>query len=240
MYNKNKNKNKNKSTTYTPTGASYPAQGWDPEMDAVAELPNFFEIGGWRDDLIEPPPGPDETAQEIEVLLERQKQLKEPAERLVRLPEIQLEATEDCPFLRRLVTPTPSGSFAGTDILIRAMFQLGTIVGVYYKKKFMRPRPSQVNPKLRPVIDVPDWAAYPSGHALQYFLVAKALSTVVHSDELSLQLFSVAQRVAENREWAGLHFPSDTDAGRRLAFAIFPAVQDAYRQTFQSAAREWL
>jgi hypothetical protein len=71
-------------------------------------------------------------------------------------------------------------------------------------------------------------------------LVAKALATVVHSDEIGIELFKIARRVAENREWAGLHFASDTAAGEQLAFAIFPAVTDAFRETFQSAAREWI
>jgi membrane-associated phospholipid phosphatase len=120
------------------------------------------------------------------------------------------------------------------------MVTLGTVVGMYYKRKFMRPRPSQLEPRLRPIIDVPSWAAYPSGHAVQNFLVAKALAAVVGSDELADQLYKVAQRVAENREWAGLHYHSDTMAGEQLAVAIFPQVLDAYRETFQSAAREWI
>jgi hypothetical protein len=120
------------------------------------------------------------------------------------------------------------------------MFHLGYIMAANYKKKFMRPRPSQIEPRLRPLIDVPRHPAYPSGHALQYFLVAKALSTVVHNDELSIELFKVARRIAENREWAGLHYASDTDASEQLAFTMFPEVTEAYRETFQNAAREWM
>jgi hypothetical protein len=236
----NKNKNKNKNKSFTRTGLIFPANGWDPDMEAVAELPNFFEIQGWRDGLIGPPPGPARTRAELDDLLSLQQQLRNPAEWLIRKPEIELEATEDCPYIRRLLTPTPSGSFAGTDVLIRAMFTLGTIVGMHYKRKFMRPRPSQLEPRIWPPIGVPGWASYPSGHALQSFLVAKALAVVVGSDELADQLYKVAQRVAENREWAGLHYRSDTVAGEELAVAIFPRVMDAYRETFQSAAREWI
>src|SRR4051812_41922864 len=118
MFNKNKNKNKNKSTTYTPIGASFPAGGWDPDMEAVAELPNFFEIEGWRDHLIPPPPGPDKTKDEIQTLVNRQK-LQTTDDWLLRKQEIEIEAREDNPHIRRLLTPTPTGSFAGTEILIR-------------------------------------------------------------------------------------------------------------------------
>ncbi len=236
----NKNKNKNKNKSFNKTGASYPANGWDSALESVAELPNFFEIEGWRELPISPPPGPSETRLELDELLKKQKAMQDPAERQIRLPEILLEAERDTPYYQRVLTPTPSGSFAATSVLIDAMSQLGTVVGCYYKKKFMRPRPTQLEPELRPVIDVPAWAAYPSGHALQNFLIAQALATVVHSDELTVQVFDIAQRVAENREYAGLHFESDTKGGKQLATLMFPAVLDAYRETFQSAAREWL
>jgi hypothetical protein len=236
----NKNKNKNKNKGLNKTGSIFPANGWDREMEAVAELPNFFEIQGWRELPLDPPPGPAETKLELNELLKKQAQMQDPVERQIRLSEIVLEADENTPYYERVLTPTPSGSFAATNVLIDAMSQLGTVVGCYYKKKFMRPRPSQLEPRLRPSIDVPAWAAYPSGHALQNFLIAQALAVVVHSDELTVELFDIAQRVAENREYAGLHYESDTIAGKQLAIAMFPAVLDAYRETFQSAAREWL
>jgi hypothetical protein len=236
----NKNKNKNKNKGFNKTGSIFPANGWDPGMEAVAELPNFFEIQGWRELPLDPPPGPAETKLELDELLKKQAHMQDPAERQIRLPEIVQEADENTPYYERVLTPTPSGSFAATNVLIDAMSQLGTVVGCYYKKKFMRPRPSQLEPRLRPSINVPAWAAYPSGHALQNFLIAQALATVVHSDELTVELFEIAQRVAENREYAGLHYESDTIAGKQLAIAMFPAVLDAYRETFQSAAREWL
>jgi hypothetical protein len=236
----NKNKNKNKNKSFNKTGSTFPARGWDPAMEAVAELPNFFEIQGWRDLPLDPPPGPAQTKLELDELLRKQSLMQDPAERQIRLPEIVLEADDDTPFYQRVLTPTPSGSFAATNILIEAMSRLGTVVVCFYKKKFMRPRPSQLEPRLRPVIEVPAHAAFPSGHSTQNFLIAQALALVVHSDELTVQLFNIAQRVAENREYAGLHYESDTTAGRQLATLMFPAVQEAYRETFQSAAREWL
>jgi hypothetical protein len=236
----NKNKNKNKNKSLNKTGSTFPARGWDPGMEAFAELPNFFEILGWRDLPLEPPPGAAKTRAELDDLLDKQTEMQDPAFRQIRQAEIELEADDTTPFYQRVLTPTPSGSFSGTSILIDAMSQLGTVVGCHYKKKFMRPRPSQLEPRLRPSVDVPAWAAYPSGHALQNFLIAQALAVVTHSDEITVQLFNIAQRVAENREYAGLHYESDTIAGKQLATLMFPAVQDAYRETFQSAAREWL
>ena len=209
-------------------------------MEAVAELPNFFEISSWRDLLTEPPPGPRETRKELDTLLENQeKRLSDLFFWLVHQPEIEFEQSNETPKFRRMLNPTPSGSYASTNVLIQAMFQLGTIVGGYYKRRFMRPRPSQLEPRLRPTIGVPSHAAYPSNHSLQNHLIANALSTVVQNDEITVQLFKIAKGVAENREYAFVHYPSDTEAGKRLALAMFPAVLDAYRETFQSARREW-
>ena len=69
--------------------------------------------------------------------------------------------------------------------------------------------------------------------------MAKALASVVRSQEIGNELFEIAKEVAENREWAGLHYPSDTEAGKVIAFGIFPQVQEAYVETFDAAADEW-
>jgi len=234
-------KSKSKSKSSTKPGTTFSVNGWDSEMAALMELPNFFETPGWRDYEIPLPPDPDETETEIVELLSKQKRLREdPSEWLVRKAEIEAEANDDAFYLRRLVMLTPLGSSVSTEVLIEAMFHLGFIVVANYKKKFMRPRPSHIEPRLRPLINVPRFPAYPSGHALQYFLAAKALSTVINNDDLSIELFKVARRIAENREWAGLHYASDTDAGEQLALAMFPAVTEAYRETFQNAAHEWM
>ena len=237
-----KSKSKSKSKSFSKTTGSYPVDGWQTDMEAVTELPNFFETPGWRDVLIDPPPGPVETRKELDDLLVKQETLrKAPEQWRIRKPEIELEAVQDNPYFGRLLLfGNGSGVYPNTYVLMQAMVQLGFIVVCQYKKRFLRPRPSQLEPKLRPLIDVPAHASYPSGHSLQYHLVAKALASVIHSHETSEQLFLVADRIAENREWAGLHYRSDSEAGARLASEIFPFVQQAYTETFRNAAREWI
>ena len=63
---------------------------------------------------------------------------------------------------------------------------------------------------------------------LDYFLTAQALATIVESDEITVQLFAIAERVAENREYAGLHYKSDTRAGKQLAELMLERVREAY------------
>ncbi len=98
------------------------------------------------------------------------------------------------------------------------------------KQHFQRPRPTQLavpvtGTELTRVIPVPGHAAYPSGHAGQTYMVALVLSEIDPENAEIYKQFSVD--VAHRREIAGVHYPSDSDAGRQLAkdvFAIFKKV----------------
>jgi membrane-associated phospholipid phosphatase len=93
-----------------------------------------------------------------------------------------------------------------------------------------RPRPSQLSPSLMPPIEVPGHAAYPSGHATESYLLAGMLGVIVPSaatpttptDPDSTPLRRLAERVARNREVLGLHYPSDSKAGKYLADQTLP------------------
>lgn len=231
--NKNKNKNKNKSPGQSR--AEFPIAGWRTDLAGFIEMPNFFANPGWREIAPVPPPGPEETAKELAELLKKQDDKIELAARREEI--IQEASDEDPPTMTRLLTLSARPA---TATLMHAMFSLGTVLGMHHKHRFLRARPHQLEPRLRPLIDVPAHPAYPSNHSLQHFLVAKALATVVQSHELGEELLKCAARIAENREYAGVHYKSDTDAGKWLAFNIFPLVVDAYSETFKLATREWL
>jgi membrane-associated phospholipid phosphatase len=88
-----------------------------------------------------------------------------------------------------------------------------------------RPRASQLSPSLMPPIDVPGHASYPSGHATESYLLAGMLAQVMPpaasaptlaTDPDSTPLRRLAERVARNREVLGLHYPSDSKAGKFL------------------------
>jgi membrane-associated phospholipid phosphatase len=99
-----------------------------------------------------------------------------------------------------------------------------------------RPRPSQLSPSLMPPIEVPGHAAYPSGHATESYLLAGMLGVIVPSaatpttpatattpaDLDSTPLRRLAERVARNREVLGLHYPSDSKAGKYLGDQTLP------------------
>jgi hypothetical protein len=79
------------------------------------------------------------------------------------------------------------------------------------------PQTRQIYPAMMPFIATPSHPSFPSGHATQAFLVAEVLSRMVKAAALKPYLFSLADRIAENREIAGLHYESDSHAGKELA-----------------------
>jgi hypothetical protein len=56
----------------------------------------------------------------------------------------------------------------------------------------------------------------------------------------SSELFRSARRIAENREWAGIHYASDTKAGHDLARMFLPTLEFVCRRQMLAAQDEWL
>ena len=108
-----------------------------------------------------------------------------------------------------------------------------------------RPRPSQACPALLPPVPVPGHPSYPSGHATEAHLIELVLNDVLknapQSAAMAIDLKALAWRIARNREIAGLHYPSDSNAGRALADAIRPRLQGiaAYKDIIEDARAEW-
>jgi acid phosphatase (class A) len=91
-------------------------------------------------------------------------------------------------------------------------------VGALTKQLHARLRPPQVDARVQPCLPVPATASYPSGHAMRAFAWAAVLAEIF--PEKRDELFARAHRAAWSRVIAGLHFPSDTIGGRRLAEAV--------------------
>jgi len=115
-----------------------------------------------------------------------------------------------------------------TYYLTASALRVGQYLCMYYKGRFNRPRPIRLDPSILSPIDPPGHPSYPSGHAIQAFLIALCLEQVVpvalgtgltagHSPFRLL-----AERIAKLREVLGVHYPTDTIAGRRVADGAFP------------------
>ena len=126
-----------------------------------------------------------------------------------------------------------SGFRAATHPKTYRVMQVMTLVGwhivLYFKIRFRRSRPSALSAELIPEIDVPTHPSYPSGHATQSYLVALALEKVFASRDFfpakemrpySEGLRELAKQIGVNREWAGVHYDSDSATGRELAKSL--------------------
>lgn len=102
-----------------------------------------------------------------------------------------------------------------------------------------RVRPHKLDPTLTTVIDVPEHPAYPSGHSTQAHAVAFLLTRLAPEHQAEFE--RDALRVAINREIAGVHYPSDSAAGRLLARQIVDLMLEnqEFAALVESAKAEW-
>jgi membrane-associated phospholipid phosphatase len=153
-------------------------------------------------------------------------------ERAPAMGEILSQDVEFTTDFMALLAITP-GSHPNTYRVLHIASLIGSYAVLYYKGLRDRPRPSQLCPALLPPIPMPGHASWPSGHATQAWLKALCIEHVLQGvlpgtlttgdlGAVSSNLRTLAIRIARNREIAGLHYPSDSDAGRKLAETIAP------------------
>ncbi len=87
-------------------------------------------------------------------------------------------------------------------------------ITLYQKQIFDRARPYILDSNVDPIL-YPKHPAYPSGHATQAYFLAELFSLINPSKKEIY--FANAKVIAHNREIAGVHYPSDSQAGKELA-----------------------
>lgn len=187
---------------------------------------------------IDLPPGPEKTRCEIREL--HAKQIKLRGDRMRQQEIIDQMFADNVTEVLRPLGIENLGGYENTELLISSVLQLAERVGYVYKRRFLRARPSQAAPELRPFIGDPPHEAYPSNHAFQMFSIAEVMTRMLPENPATSELFYVAQRVGENREYAGVHYASDTEAGRQLAKYFAPYMINACSHQMRAALAEWL
>ncbi len=131
-----------------------------------------------------------------------------------------------------------------TNLMLRVARRIGEHVVMCLKGDFAAPRPSQLSPAITPMIDPPVTPSFPAGHALQSYLISYLLvytlpnlpqhvlpsppvpPTMTSSGSVGTGLlFDLAARISQNRIVAGIHYPSDIDAGLAVAIECFNDLQ---------------
>lgn len=167
-------------------------------------------------------------------------------ERADALSEILSQSNEFISYFLNMMTARP-GAYPGTTQVLAIAGLVGTFVAMYYKALYARPRPSQLCPALLPPIEVPGHASFPSGHSTQAHLMALCMNDVLaglpQQPTMTDDLWTLADRIARNREIAGLHYASDTAAGVAFAFWAHSLLngngQTYYQAAVSAAHKEW-
>jgi acid phosphatase (class A) len=95
-----------------------------------------------------------------------------------------------------------------------------SVVGGTLKRSYQRPRPYQTDTTLHPVCSLKkEHDSYPSGHGLTGYLEAFTLAEIV--PEKRAEILARADDYAHNRLVCGVHYPSDIEASRKVAYSVF-------------------
>lgn len=193
----------------------------------------------WAALPLKPPPSPEMLRRECVELLRKQ-YLRTLPENIGRLNEIVTESTMDLSAYLRPLGIEEQGGYEATAGLVLLVLLICDEIGLRYKERFAAARPNMAEPRLRPFLANPAHASYPSNHSFQSFAVAFVFSRIVPEHPASSELFNSARRVAENREWAGLHYRSDTTAGHDLARMMMPVLEVVCKDQMLAAQKEWI
>jgi membrane-associated phospholipid phosphatase len=240
---------------------SFPDGAWDPALKAVVLLGEALaDTNTWASTLSLP----------HWLTLSKPRVVQDEIDELVTLIDYRPAVLEEALTQRLDIVEYWSGllmfgksSHPNTYLLARLAIEAGSFFAMHFKAQQYknpnsgamegpRPRPLQLCPWLMPPIPVPGHASYPSGHATQAALLSGLLGKVMKaqvtqqlpqtpSGTASL-LDKLAERVARNREVLGLHYPSDSAAGKSLASQVLNQVllkSGEINQVIAGAGAEW-
>jgi acid phosphatase (class A) len=124
-----------------------------------------------------------------------------------------------------------------TELLSRVIHD-SMVYMVEFKLKYARPRPYTIETKLKVEKPLPH-GAFPSGHSFGSFVNAELISRL--APDRREDLMNSAQEFAWSRELLGVHYPSDSEAGKIWAsdFVKFLFQNKKFVKDFESVKKEW-
>jgi len=223
----------------------FPESAWSPGMKQLADEPTRHLPKDWYRAVVlrAPPPAGFAGAEMIEADCRAVFDLAR--FRASRLTEIDAEAGMRWDAIARVQQVLGPVRTATTAMIDAAIDDL--TCGVFrFKIDFARGRPYQccdlpINPLYQTAGDTryPGHPSYPSGHSSQAFTTALLYAHLF--PKLRCSLLAAARRTAHNREIAGLHFPSDTEAGLELSsqFVAMLLKSKSFEPLLDAACAEW-
>lgn len=126
-----------------------------------------------------------------------------------------------------------------TTELLSHIHRDAMIYMVELKLRYARPRPHHLDPRIEADDKTIPHGSFPSGHSFASYINAGVLARLAPARRT--QLLARAHELAWSRELLGVHYPSDSEAGRVLAedFVRFLFENPAFVRDFEAARHEW-
>jgi acid phosphatase (class A) len=129
-------------------------------------------------------------------------------------------------------------NFPTISKLLQGVMQDMRIMEFTIKYKLLRPRPYHLEPTLSPLtrINSPSFA---SGHTLWAFIQAFTWAQII--PEKQNDFIILAEEIRRSREIMGIHFPSDNEASRQVAYKMtqFYWKNPVFQKDLKNAIQEW-
>jgi acid phosphatase (class A) len=122
--------------------------------------------------------------------------------------------------------------------LLKGVMQDMRIMEFTIKYKLLRPRPYHLETKLQPITKI-NSPSFASGHTLWAFLQAFIWGELV--PEKHSEFIRLAEEIRRSREIMGIHFPSDNEASRQVAYQMTQCYfkNEKFLKDFTDAVAEW-
>ena len=161
-----------------------------------------------------PADGSPTQVQEIDKLLDLQAH---------RTPEEEARCKEEVDATAFIFAGVLGKGFDATDLpltaeLLKDVAHQAKVVAGAAKATWDRKRPYLTDTRIKPCVELEKTPSYPSGHATRGMVWALVLAEIYpeHRDALLAR----GREFGEDRELAGLHYPSDVAAGQKLGAEI--------------------
>lgn len=129
-------------------------------------------------------------------------------------------------------------NFPKVSKLLQGVMQDMRVMEFTIKYKLFRPRPYHLESKLKPLTKI-NSPSFVSGHTLWAFIQAFTWSEV--APEKQKDFIALAEEIRRSRELMGIHYPSDNEASRQVAFNMmqYYFTNDSFKKDLEEAVREW-
>jgi acid phosphatase (class A) len=129
-------------------------------------------------------------------------------------------------------------NFPNVSRLLQGVMQDMRVMEFTIKYKRFRPRPYHLESKLEPLTKI-NSPSFASGHTLWAFLQAFMWSEIV--PEKQKEFTALAEEIRRSREIMGIHYPSDNEASRQVAFNMLQYYfkNEIFRKDLKEAVAEW-